>query len=190
MIRPLLCTLFLSQAAIAVTYQPEWAAIAPKRVIQHTDSNGDALMKAVAALQPGDKLEIAAGTYSVDRMWDVSVSGSREAPIWITAAEGAQVIITRPDAKQNVINIGQSAPVAFLCLRGLDPDVALLEHVAHSAVINRNGLVVADESLQFTNSRIGKLLLDLQYLKVRGHAVFIALALRVEVALGGVACSS
>ncbi len=120
MIRPLLCTLFLSQAAIAVTYQPEWAAIAPKRVIQHTDSNGDALMKAVAALQPGDKLEIAAGTYSVDRMWDVSVSGSREAPIWITAAEGAQVIITRPDAKQNVINIGQSAPVAFLCLRGLE----------------------------------------------------------------------
>ncbi len=120
MIRPLLCTLFLSQAAIAVTYQPEWAAIAPKRVIQHTDSNGGALVKAVAALQPGDKLEIAAGTYSVDRMWDVSVSGSREAPIWITAAVGAQVIFTRPDEKQNVINIGQSAPVSFLCLRGLE----------------------------------------------------------------------
>lgn len=120
MIRVLICLLFLTQISFGAAYQPEWAAIAPKRVIPHAGGDGAALVKAVEALQPGDKLEIAAGTYSVERMWDVRVSGTREAPIWITAAEGATVIITRPDAKQNLINIGQGGPVAFLCLRGLE----------------------------------------------------------------------
>lgn len=120
MIRLLLCLLCFTQIAHGAAYQPEWAAIAPKRVIPHAGGNGAGLVKAVEALQPGDKLKIAAGTYSVERMWDVRVSGTREAPIWITAAEGATVIITRPDAKQNVINIGQGGPVAFLCLRGLE----------------------------------------------------------------------
>ena len=120
MLRILLSLLFIPLFVHSATYQPEWAAIAPKRVIPHSGSDGAALVKAVEALQPGDKLEIAAGTYSVERMWDVRVSGTREAPIWITAAEGAAVIITRPDAKQNLINIGQGGPVAFLCLRGLE----------------------------------------------------------------------
>lgn len=120
MIRILLCLLSFTQLSIGAAYQPEWSAIAPKRVIPHAGGDGAALVKAVEALQPGDKLEIAAGTYSVERMWDVRVSGRREAPIWITAAEGAAVIITRPDAKQNLINIGQGGPVAFLCLRGLE----------------------------------------------------------------------
>lgn len=120
MIRLLLCLLCFTQIVHGAAYQPEWAAIAPKRVIPHAGGDGAALVKAVDALQPGDKLEIAAGTYSVERMWDVRVSGTREAPIWITAAEGATVIITRPDAKQNLINIGHGGPVAFLCLRGLE----------------------------------------------------------------------
>jgi hypothetical protein len=120
MIRLLLCLLSFTQLSIGAAYQPEWAAIAPKRVIPHAGGDGAALVKAVEALQPGDKLELAAGTYSVERMWDVRVSGTREAPIWITAAEGATVIITRPDAKQNLINIGQGGPVAYLCLRGLE----------------------------------------------------------------------
>jgi hypothetical protein len=120
MIRLLLCLLSFTQLSFGAAYQPEWAAIAPKRVIPHAGGDGAELVKAVEALQPGDKLELAAGTYSVQRMWDVRVSGTREAPIWITAAEGAAVIITRPDAKQNLINIGQGGPVQFLCLRGIE----------------------------------------------------------------------
>ena len=116
----LLLFLCIASTALAAGYEPTWSTIPPKRVIQHSDTDGAALVKAVEALQPGDKLEIAAGTYSVERMWDVRVGGTREAPIWITAAEGATVIITRPDAKQNVINIGQGSPVAFVCLRGLE----------------------------------------------------------------------
>ena len=101
-------------------YLPDWASISPKRVIKHTDSSDEALVKAVAALQPGDQLVIAAGTYSVERMWDIGVSGTAEAPIWIVAEEGAQVTLTRPDDKQNVLNIGQGSPVHHLCLRGVE----------------------------------------------------------------------
>ncbi|MEQ1850119.1 MAG: right-handed parallel beta-helix repeat-containing protein [Chthoniobacteraceae bacterium] len=101
-------------------YAPDWAGIAPKRVIQQTVPNGESLVKAVAALKPGDQLVIAAGTYSVDRLWDIRVSGTAEAPVWIVAEEGAKVILTRPDAKQNVLNIGQGGPVHHLCLRGVE----------------------------------------------------------------------
>ena len=116
----LLITLICTLSAADTRYAPDWANIAPKRVIKHTDPNGDALVKAVAALQPGDQLVIATGTYSVGRMWDIGVSGTAEAPIWIVAEEGSQVILTRPDAKQNVLNIGQGRPVHHLCLRGLE----------------------------------------------------------------------
>ncbi len=118
--RILISSLTLLHAAHAGSYDPAWAEIAPLRVIAHPATDGEALVKAVAALEPGDRLELAGGTYSVDRMWDIAVSGTAEAPIWIVAADGAQAIITRPDDKQNVINIGQGSPVSYLCLRGLE----------------------------------------------------------------------
>lgn len=114
--------LFLCLAATvtAANYEPKWAGSVPKRVIHHTDPSGATLVKAVEALKPGDKLEIAAGTYSVERMWDILVSGTADAPIWIVAAKDAQVIITRPDDKQNVLNVGHGGSVKFLCLRGIE----------------------------------------------------------------------
>ncbi len=111
---------FATLNAEEIRYAPEWASISPKRIIQHTDTKGDAIVKAVAALQPGDQLVIAAGTYSVDKMWDIRVSGTANAPIWIVAQKGANVILTRPNNKQNVLNIGQGGPVQYLCLRGLE----------------------------------------------------------------------
>lgn len=110
----------LVSTASSASYDPSWSTIAPKRVIKYRDPSGAALVEAVEALEPGDRLEIAAGTYNVERLWDISVSGTADAPIWITAAEGAQVIITRPDDKQNVLNVGQSGPVKFLCVRGIE----------------------------------------------------------------------
>ncbi|MES2594417.1 MAG: right-handed parallel beta-helix repeat-containing protein [Verrucomicrobiota bacterium] len=120
MIRALLVIILLIQATHAASYDPAWASIPPKRVIRHAGGDGAALVKVVEALQPGDCLEMAVGTYSVDRMWDLRVHGSAEAPIWIVAAKDAQVIITRPDDKQNIINIGQGGPVSYLCLRGIE----------------------------------------------------------------------
>lgn len=110
----------LASVALAASYEPTWASITPKRIIQHSNANGAALVKAVQALKPGDKLELAAGTYSVERMWDIGVSGTADSPIWIVAAKGAQVIITRSDAEQNVINIGQGGAVRHLCLQGIE----------------------------------------------------------------------
>jgi hypothetical protein len=106
--------------AAGTPYVPDWSEIAPKRIIRHPASDGDALVRAVTALQPGDQLIIAAGTYSVDRMWDIRVSGTAEAPIRIVAAEGAAVVLTRPDDRQNVLNIGQGGAVEYLCLRGVE----------------------------------------------------------------------
>jgi hypothetical protein len=111
----------------AAVYDPAWADIVPTRTIALSPlpgagdaENGIALVKAAAALKPGDKLEITAGTYSVGQMWDLRVSGTAEAPVWIVAAKDARVVITRPDARQNVLNVGQGGPVAFLALRGLE----------------------------------------------------------------------
>lgn len=109
----------LTPAFSADPYAPDWAEREARRVIPFS-GDGEALMKAVAALEPGDRLEIAAGTHVVDRLWDIRVSGTAESPIWITAAAGAVVVITRSDAKQNVINIGQGGAVSHLCLRGLE----------------------------------------------------------------------
>jgi len=101
-------------------YDPSWSGIAPKRIVPFTEGDGEALVKAVAALAPGDRLEIAAGTYHVDRLWDIRAGGTAEAPVWIVAAEGAQVVITRSDDRQNVVNVAQGGPVSYLCLRGLE----------------------------------------------------------------------
>jgi hypothetical protein len=118
---------FLAVAAQAGQYEPAWVDVAPQRTLPleagadlTPTQRGAALVKAVEALVPGDCLVIASGTYSVDRMWDVRVSGTAEAPIWILAAEGGQVVVKRPDDQQNVINIGQAGPVQYLCLRGLE----------------------------------------------------------------------
>lgn len=111
----------------AAGYDPAWATIVPARTIvldplpgSSEAENGAALVKAAADLKPGDKLEIGAGTYSVGQMWDLRVSGTEKAPVWIVAAKDARVVITRPDARQNVLNVGQGGPVSFLALRGLE----------------------------------------------------------------------
>ena len=126
-LRLLLLAALLPAVRAAEPYTPAWADAKPRRTIPLTtpsagtdEARGDALVKAVAALQPGDRLVLPAGRYSVARFWDITVSGTEQAPIWITAADGAAAVITRPDARQNVMNVGQGAPVAWLCLRGLE----------------------------------------------------------------------
>lgn len=113
-------------------YDPAWAAVKPLRTINHAhnakqtpEQNGAALKAALVALKAGDCLVLEAGTYSLaGGMFELNVVGTEKAPIWVTAAENkgelAKVVITRPDAKQNVLNVGGAAPTRFLCLRGLE----------------------------------------------------------------------
>ena len=114
-------------SASGASYDPAWGEIQPQRTVRvvaesgaSETSNGERLRKAIASLVPGDQLEIGTGTFSVDRFWDLTISGTADAPIRVVAAKNAKVVITRPDAKQNILNVGQSKPVQYVLLQGLE----------------------------------------------------------------------
>lgn len=110
-------------------YDPSWADAAPERVLAHRRdpalddrANGALLADAIRSLAPGDRLEIGPGTWSIERRFNISLRGTPARPIWIVAADGAAPRITRSDAAQNVINVGDPAEgrSEYLCLRGLE----------------------------------------------------------------------
>ncbi len=68
-------------------------------------------------LQPGDEIVLSSGTYSTNSRISLGQIGTAENPITIRAAEGANVIITRPNANQNVLNIEGAQ---YLTLQGLE----------------------------------------------------------------------
>ncbi|MFT4550207.1 MAG: hypothetical protein ACI8XO_001291 [Verrucomicrobiales bacterium] len=69
------------------------------------------------SLDPGDEIVLAAGTYSDPRRVQISQRGSATKPITIRAAEGAKVVIKRPDARQNSLNL---AGCQHLIIRDLE----------------------------------------------------------------------
>ncbi|TET39087.1 MAG: right-handed parallel beta-helix repeat-containing protein [Planctomycetota bacterium] len=108
-------------------YFPPWHNIAPIEVISFSydraksdEENGAALADAILALQPGQKLEIGAGTYSINRWFNVLLHGTASAPIWITGAPGDRPVLTRPDNAQNVMNVGSGLGSEYICFHGLD----------------------------------------------------------------------
>ncbi|MCA8935365.1 MAG: right-handed parallel beta-helix repeat-containing protein [Planctomycetes bacterium] len=121
----------------ATPYTPAWAD-ARLRTITHRynakqtpEQNGAALKAAMQGLKPGTELVIEGGEYSIDSWFKLDLEATEKAPIRITAAETkktksgeepvfAQVIITRPDAKQNLLNVGVDSPTRYVSLRGLE----------------------------------------------------------------------
>ncbi len=108
-------------------YFPPWADAAPLATFafnfngaQTSAQNGAALRTVIANLQPGDRLEIGSGTYTIDALFDIQLVGTAHTPIWIVAAPGATPVITRSNASQNVVNLGASSPTRYLALRGLE----------------------------------------------------------------------
>lgn len=108
-------------------YQPAWDSAIVRRNVSFTNDpaagavqNGTRLKRAIEALVPGDALRIAAGTYSLDGYTSLDPQGTTDAPIWIEAVPGAAVIITRPDASQNVVNLGANRQARYVCFRGLE----------------------------------------------------------------------
>lgn len=107
---------------------PEWSHARPRRIIRHrTDPRGGAIDRGIGlriaalALQPGDMLMISGGIYSIPKLFNLSLQGTRTAPIWIVAEHGQRVVITRPDNGQNVINLGGlGSPARYLILQGLE----------------------------------------------------------------------
>ncbi len=106
---------------------PSWYNVTPQQVIslaynssKTSEENGALLKAAILALQPGQMLKIGAGTYSVNSYFNIVLQGTALAPIWIVAQEGETPVITRPDANQNVINVGVGSPTRYLAIRGLE----------------------------------------------------------------------
>jgi hypothetical protein len=111
------------------SYFPQWQSVTPANVISLSydagkteQQNGAALVAAIAALRPGDMLQIGSGRWSVNSFWNVVLQGQAGAPIWIVAAPGATPVITRPDANQNVMNVGSGTGnmTRYVCFRGLE----------------------------------------------------------------------
>lgn len=108
-------------------YFPPWRDAVPTATITldhdpllSDGDNGDALAAAIAALAPGERLEVGGGTWSVHGFFDISLEGSASAPIVIAAKAGETPVITRPDNAQNVVNVGATGPARYLALQGLE----------------------------------------------------------------------
>jgi len=69
------------------------------------------------SLLPGDEIVLATGTYSDPRRLEICQLGSADKPITIRAADGAEVILKRPDAHQNTINLNGCQ---HLILKGIE----------------------------------------------------------------------
>jgi hypothetical protein len=111
------------------TYDPAWADAPSTTTIPlvfdgslDTTQNGARLADAVAALRAGDTLAVGPGTWSVNRWWNVTLQGTAEAPIRIVAADPTDPpVVTRPDAAQNVMNVGSSGTrTEYVCFRDLE----------------------------------------------------------------------
>ncbi len=110
------------------SYDPDWAQLQPLRTIavrydsrKSAEANGTVLLQACGKLRAGDRLSIAPGRYVITSKLTLDLQGTAAAPIWIVAANPRQPpVITRPDARQNLINVGERAPCRYLALQHLE----------------------------------------------------------------------
>lgn len=105
------------------TYAPDWYA--NQGVVTHelyynsaltSVQNGAALKSLLTNLSAGDHVRIHAGTYIVDSFFKIQAIGTASRPITISGAAGEEVVISRSNASQNVVNIDQSR---YLVIEGL-----------------------------------------------------------------------
>jgi hypothetical protein len=116
-----------SPSASASVYDPPWASIASLTTqsfaydpLLTSAQNGANLKAVMLALQPGDRLEIGSGVYSINTLFDLDLQGTALAPIWIVAQPGATPVLTRSNTSQNAVNVGVSKTTRYVCLRGLE----------------------------------------------------------------------
>lgn len=132
----LLATSFVAAIASSATAQswlpssvfPSWGnAVATRTITINFDgaksevANGALLLAAIRALQPGDGLAVGPGRWSIERKLDITTQGTAAKPIRIYAQNPSnKPIITRPDAGQNTVNIGEGRPCSYLILQNLE----------------------------------------------------------------------
>ncbi len=109
--------------------EPSWSHATPQRIVDLEPDprgspieHGEELAEAVAKLKAGDMLRISGGVYSMRKLFNISAAGTPWAPVWVMARPYEKVVITRPDARQNVINVGapMGGPARYLVIAGLE----------------------------------------------------------------------
>ena len=105
-------------------YKPAWADAAPSEVVsfdydtgKSSAENGADLRIALQSLTAGQRFELDSGTYSISSRLSLHLAGTQLAPIWITAKPGANAVITRPNASQNVMNLDSAS---YVSIEGLE----------------------------------------------------------------------
>jgi hypothetical protein len=128
---------------------------------------GDNLQTAVDALNPGDTLLLADGTYPLSSRFSIQLTGTAELPITIRSAPGVTAVITYVNASQNTINIENAAHVRLIGLevtggshgiRILDSDDITVDrcHIHHTADVGLSANVPGGtyERLRLTRNHI------------------------------------
>ena len=118
----------MASRALRPEQTPLWAGAPVQRELSLTrdpgltdTANGARLAAAVHALQPGDRLTVGPGVWSIDALFTVTLQGTLQAPIRIEAMPGATPVLTRPNALQNLVNFGtDTVPARFVLLRGFE----------------------------------------------------------------------
>jgi hypothetical protein len=113
--------------ALDSAVNPRWAGAAPLRTISleydpllSSEENGARLKAAIQTLEPGSRLEVGAGTWSIRSFFSINLRATARAPIFIAAKEGAKPRITRPDAQQNAINFGSGGVARYVAFQGFE----------------------------------------------------------------------
>ena len=110
-------------------------------------------------------LTIASGRYSLSPKVSLNLRGTSEKPIWIVGEKSnVPVVITRPDNKQNVLNLGESSRTEFICLRNLEftgGSTLIRFHDCHHIWLDRCHLHHAGAEGITTNTRIRVIFLSL-----------------------------
>ena len=66
-------------------------------------------------------LKIGPGRYSIARNLEVDLQGTAKAPIWIVGTASDRLpIITRPDSRQNIMNVGERSRTEYVCFQRLE----------------------------------------------------------------------
>ena len=106
---------------------PPWAQVAPAQTLSFkynasktSQQNGAELEMVIENLTPGTRLEVGAGSYTIDGLFQIDLTGTALSPIWIVAAPGAVPVLTRSNSSQNTVNIGKTTPARYVTLQGFE----------------------------------------------------------------------
>jgi hypothetical protein len=120
-------TAVVCTASRAQSVFPPWSQVPPAQTKSYTynaskssQENGAALEALIEGLAPGTRLEVGAGTYTINGLFQIDLAGTALLPIWIAAKPGTVPVLTRSNAGENTVNVGKTSPARYVALQGFE----------------------------------------------------------------------